>query len=207
MPITSNTKDKASAQLSLGNLLMNTSGPTLPMENTIEVWRPIPGFETIYFASSFGKIKRVESFVRCCNWKRRVRERILRPSKRKYLIIVLSNDGVDYSKTVHGIVAKLFVPNPENKPCVNHKDGDKYNNIWTNLEWVTYQENTDHAILLGWNNKGSLHPMAKLNESDVVKVRQMYYGGENIKNISTYFSVHRETISAIISGRTWGHVL
>ena len=57
-------------------------------------------------------------------------------------------------KLVHILVAKLFIPNTENKPCVNHKDGNKTNNCITNLEWNTYSENTQHAFDTNLNSHG-----------------------------------------------------
>lgn len=63
----------------------------------------------------------------------------------------LSNtDFVDGDRSVHRIVAKAHIPNPENKPQVNHKDKDRANNHVSNLEWVTSQENQEHAIAKTW---------------------------------------------------------
>lgn len=61
---------------------------------------------------------------------------------------------------VHRLVALAFIPNPNNYPCVNHKDGNKKNNVSTNLEWVTYSQNTTHAYKLGLEKKvfGEEHP-------------------------------------------------
>lgn len=62
-----------------------------------------------------------------------------------YLKVDLHKDGKRTHKKVHRLVAEAFVPNPANKPQVNHKDGNKQNNSYTNLEWVTNQENVIHA--------------------------------------------------------------
>jgi len=66
-----------------------------------------------------------------------------------YLFTTLFNNYVARSPTIHRLVAETFIPNPYNKACVNHKDGNKLNNCLSNLEWVTYSENTLHAYKTG----------------------------------------------------------
>lgn len=75
------------------------------------------------------------------------KEKVLKnqPKGTGYHHVVLSENGRTTIVTVHRIVAMAFVENKENKPCVNHKDLDKGNNNATNLEWVTFAENNDHA--------------------------------------------------------------
>lgn len=79
-------------------------------------------------------------------------KKALTSHRRGYLYVRTSNGNYQ----VHRLVAEAFLDNPENKPCVNHKDGNKHNNSVNNLEWVTHQENTQHAI-----KHGLLQPLRK----------------------------------------------
>ena len=76
--------------------------------------------------------------------------KILKPKidKYGYQVITLSKDGVRKTYTIHQLVAKAFIPNPENKKTINHKDGNKLNNCIDNLEWATEKENQQHK----WKN-------------------------------------------------------
>lgn len=81
---------------------------------------------------------------------------ILKPGVDRYgyLIVTLCNNGKTKTTLVHRMVAETFIPNPENKPCVNHKDGDKGNCSVENLEWCTVKENAVHARdVLGYKPK------------------------------------------------------
>ena len=90
-----------------------------------------------YIVSNTGKIRREGS------------DRDLSVRDRKgYLSVDLYENSKRKTERVHRLVAEAFVPNPDNKPYVNHKDGNKHNNNASNLEWVTSKENCRHA----WNN-------------------------------------------------------
>lgn len=71
-----------------------------------------------------------------------------------YKRVVLSIDGKRKLYYVHRLLAEAFIDNPENKDCVNHIDGNKLNNSVDNLEWVTYSENTQHAVKTGLHKVG-----------------------------------------------------
>ena len=106
-----------------------------------EEWKPIKGYEGLYEVSNTGKIKSFQ----------RGKIRILYPRKtpRGYLHVILSKNKVNKDLRVHRLVASAFIPNPLNKPEVNHIDGNKDNNNVDNLEWATRGENMNHAVKMG----------------------------------------------------------
>ncbi len=102
--------------------------------------------------SENGEVKsmfRESKFTKVC------RENIKKPtSNGRYLKVNFRWRGGKKTEFVHRLVATAFVPNLENKPQINHKDGNKLNNHFTNLEWCTPQENYDHAVNMGLAKRG-----------------------------------------------------
>lgn len=107
---------------------------------------------------------------------------------------------------VHRLVAKAFVPNPENKPHVNHINGIKSDNRAENLEWVTRRENIDHAMANGLLPKGSDHVRAKLKEEDIPVIRELIKSGLKNFTIGKMYGVDHQTISKIRLGINWKHI-
>jgi len=97
---------------------------------------------------------------------------------------------------VHRLVATLFLENPHDHPCVNHKDGDKHNN----LEWCTYSENTIHSYATGLQTIGSEKTLALLNEEDVVVIHQRMLNGEKDYILARDYNVTSGVISSIRLG-------
>ena len=139
-----------------------------------EVWRDIEGLEGLYAVSNLGRVKsldRVLPHKMHGTW--HIRERLMKLSltgpgdkDHKYVNATLNaGRGKTVSVRVHRAVAIAFIPNPENKPEVNHIDGNKKNNRASNLEWVTPQENVDHA----WSH-GLCENVGKKNAHPVVCV-------------------------------------
>lgn len=104
-----------------------------------ESWKPVVGYEDIYEISDKGRLKSLVKgypMLRKCS-----------PHKTLgYPYTSLSDEGKTKMAYIHRLVAEAFIPNPQNKEEVNHKDGNKANNDISNLEWVTHQENMNHAI-------------------------------------------------------------
>lgn len=106
-------------------------------------WLPVVGYEDLYIVSDHGDI------VSLTLW--RGSHRVLSQYKNKggYMQVHLSNKGKESTIPVHILVAKAFIPNPHNKPQVNHIKGDKTDNRSSQLEWCTDEENRLHAIKTG----------------------------------------------------------
>jgi hypothetical protein len=109
--------------------------------------------------------------------------------------------------TVHRLVASAFVPNPSNKPTVNHKDGDRRNNAASNLEWMTIMENNRHSIeVLGKHFTGESNKRSKLKESEIRIIRQLSTDGASGPKLAQLFGLHHNNIYSIINRKTWKHV-
>ena len=111
-----------------------------------EIWKDIPGYEGMYQVSNYGRVMSLR-------YHQTKFPKILKPNLTgEYAYVNLSINSHYRSIKIHRAVAICFIPNPENKQFVNHKDGDKFNNHVDNLEWVTAAENAAHAkYVLGIN--------------------------------------------------------
>lgn len=129
-----------------------------------EIWKDIEGYEGLYQVSNLGKVKSLERKDR---YGRTFKEKIkqLQVDKDGYLRTSLWKEKNGSLKQVHRLVAVAFIPNEENKPIVNHIDGNKQNNNVKNLEWCTNSENDLHAYRLGLRtvNKTGEGRFGKLN--------------------------------------------
>lgn len=117
-------------------------------------------------------------------------------------------NGRQYHPGVHRFVAIAFIPNPDNKPEVNHKNGVKYINVVDNLEWATCSENIKHAFDTGlkFSILGSNNVLSHYTDKQIMKVCELLEKNISNKNISKRTGVDRKYITDIKKGRRWKHI-
>lgn len=164
------------------------------MTNQEEIWKDIPGYEGRYKVSSLGRIKSLKRMVNFAGHEREVEEKIREgvKSRNGYWRITLSKDYKNKTYTIHSIVAKAFIPNPENLPCINHINSDKDDNSVANLEWISHKNNTRHYYL---NTAKNITPKEK-----VVELFELFKRGYNINEVSRISGITKTTIHGYLYG-------
>ena len=162
-----------------------------------EIWKDIKGYEGLYQISSFGNVKSLDRYIINKNGDKQYfpGKYLTQGISDNYLKVILSKNNKQRTFRVHILVARAFIPNPENKPEVNHIDGNKKNNKVNNLEWNTRSENELHAYKNGLakpsnKQKQAVAKYAKENYSK--KVVQYSLNGEFIKEWNSMHDVWRE---------------
>ena len=172
-----------------------------------EKWKAIPGYEG-YEASNLG---RVRSF-RNSRWGLTEKPYVLKASKspKGYMTLYPMVNGKQKTKAVHRMVAEAWVENKSAKPCINHIDGNKSNNLPFNLEWCTIQENNAHSMATGLHRsfRGERAPCVKLTKKQVLTIRneakKIYLGF--YRDMGKKYKVSWATIRAVVIRKTWKHI-
>ena len=170
------------------------------MSENSETWKTIIDFP-MYSVSNLGRVRRDI----------RVKFHgiggVLRPGiSNGYPHVMLVRNGAKFGCSVHRLVTEMFLGPAKQGYVVNHKDGDKKNNVATNLEYVTPSENNLHASAIGLLPKGEKHGMAKLTGDIVLKMRNLHKCGWKFVEIGRRFNVSYVCAREAIKGRTWAHV-
>ena len=126
-----------------------------------EIWRPVAGYEGAYEVSSLGRVRSLDRTVEvpCARWggtmNRPIKGRVLRPGTdcNSYFTVYLCLSSQRKAVSLHRLVADAFCEKPLGCDEVNHRDGIKQNNHFTNLEWTTHQANVAHAVETGLTKK------------------------------------------------------
>jgi hypothetical protein len=171
---------------------------------TEEIWKDVIGYEEYFQVSNLGNI-----------FSKRTNKILITPlSKTGYPILstkIGGRKGTCKCFKVHRFVAEAFIPNPDNKPFVNHIDGNKTNIVVTNLEWVTPKENSVHAVDTGLQKPlhGMKNGSSKLTDDDVKHIRENYKPrcSENgSRALGRKFGVDHVTILSIVKNKNWKHL-
>ncbi len=170
---------------------------------TTEEWRDIVGWEGIYAVSDLGRFKRItQTQIAPAG-------RLLKPSlySNGYTWVRLRYRGRVAALTAHHAVMAAFVGPRLPKMQVNHKDGNRDNNVLTNLEYLTCSENHLHAFrVLGRKcsaRDGELNSHARLTAAQVNEIRALYRSGMRQVDIAARYDVTQVHISSIITGKSW----
>jgi len=173
-----------------------------------EIWQDIAGYENLYRISNKGRVASYD--------KTKINGQFIQGRMKKFSVwsyyfrvSLVNSSGIQKWFMVHRLVAEAFIPNPDNKPIVNHKNGNKKDNTLENLEWATISENNQHAYDTGLNvsYKGENVYNAKLTTENVLQIKQMFKdGGYLQREIAEMFNVKVSTIQNIKNGSHWKHI-
>lgn len=163
-----------------------------------EIWKDIDGYNGVYKISNLGRVK---------SYNRYKDGIIMKQTKAShgYYTVKLYKNKKSTCYNIHRLIAEHFIENPNNHPCVLHKDDNKENNNIKNLRWGSYSDNMKDKI----NNFGikSVRHNKALNKKDVLKIRHMYKSNKiSQKKLGDMFGVTQQAIWHIVNNNTWKDV-
>lgn len=178
-----------------------------------EVWKDIKGYEVLYQISTNGRVKSLLKVTKFGNRLKVNEEIILNPAlgKRGYYVVSLNHNGKSKTFTIHRLIAEAFIPNPENKPCIDHINTIRTDNRIENLRWVTSKENSNNILTLKhssestskkwkdgcYNNRNNIH-YRKVQQFD--REGNLIATYDSIIEASEITGVERSSISAVCLG-------
>lgn len=173
-----------------------------------EFWKDLVGYEGLYQVSTLGNIRSIDRIEKCGSFFRHRKGKVLKQviNRGGYCQVTLTKDGKGCSKEVHRLIAKTFIENEYNLPEVNHIDCDKTNNSVDNLEWVSREDNTKHAMEHDLKPHGDKHKSSKLKQSQVDWIREHYDSNDeryNTEAMTKLFGVSRSTIRRVVLNESW----
>lgn len=176
----------------------------------MEIWVSITGHRGLYEVSNFGNVNSLEKIVTYKNGKvYKYEEKILKLNNSNgYKTVSLVKNKVKTTHMVHRLVAVAFISNPDNRPYVNHIDGNRSNNHYKNLEWSTNSENQLHSYSILGNRavNGERNGRSKLDAVSVMKIRELSETGLTEKEISNMFGISKSLVGLIKNGKRWQHI-
>lgn len=178
------------------------------MNQYIEIWKDIPDYENFYQASNLGRIKSL-SRIDASGHLRKEKMIKLCIDSYGYYNTHLYKNTIAKNMKVHRAIALAFIPNPECKPQIHHKNFNKLDNNIENLEWVDSKTNINYSHKMGKVNvvMGERHYAAKFDDNQIRNIREVYsHGNISPKELAKKFNVGGSNIYFIINKKTWKHV-
>lgn len=166
-----------------------------------EMWKQITDYEGLYEISNYGRVKSVSRWRRSSKGGKgyTTKEKMLatRLNNDGYPTVTLCKDSKSKNKRIHRLICGAFLPNPLEKPQVNHKNGIKYDYRMCNLEWVTREENVQHAY-----DTGLMSDQHKLTEEDEIMLRKVFgWGYSTMQELADSYGVCRNVVSKAINNK------
>lgn len=155
----------------------------------MEIWKTIQDYGGLYQVSNTGKVRDLKNHIKS-----------VYKNNKGYTCLSLYYNGKTYHPTVHRLVAKVFIPNPSNYEQVNHKDCNKENNSAENLEWCNQRYNYDEGMKTFQYSKNEEHYFAKLKNSDISIIYELYKLGFTRATVAKIFSINPSSLEAIEKG-------
>ena len=173
-----------------------------------EIWMPVQGYEGIYDVSNLGRVRSltrvvsIYSYLTNTMFERTIESRIksIHHDKYGYGMVNLKKNGEHRTEKVHRLVAKAFIPNPQNKPCVDHINGVRDDNRVENLRWLSLADNNR----VYRKEQLSEEEQERRNNATRKKVICIETGEiyKSIAAAAKAFNVVNQSISACVNGRT-----
>lgn len=155
----------------------------------MEIWKTIQDYGGLYQVSNTGKVRDLKNHIKS-----------VYKNNKGYVCLSLYYNGKTYHPTIHRLVAKAFIPNPNNYEQVNHKDCNKENNSVENLEWCNQRYNYNEGMRTFQYSKNEEHYFAKLKNSDIPIIYELYKLGFTRATVAKIFSINPSSLEAIEKG-------